>query len=123
MAPVDFFFSVASPLVDGQCFPVFQPGLVDKDGEPVPADEAFPAIVYQVLSAETLSTLDGPFETGLTLRYEARSLGYDEALALSSRLLTRLRRAGRLLRIGAGLDDYDEQLMVHRRIQSVTLSR
>ena len=123
MDPVDFFYSVARGLVDNRCFASVQPGLVDGSGKPVSAGEAFPAIVFHVLSAETLSTMTGPYATGLTLRYEVRSLDHDEGLALSGQVLTLLRRGGRLVRIGAGLDDYDEQLKVYRRIQSVTVSR
>ena len=121
MDPTEFFCTVASPLVDGRCFPVVQPGLIDKDGNPVDATDAFPAIVFYRLGQETLTTTEGPFATGLAIRYECRSLDYDETLTLSERVITGLRSGGRLLRIGSGLDEYDEAYEIARRIQSVTL--
>ena len=108
------FFETVRSLVNGRCCPVVQ----------FDADKTnLPAIVYYALGSETVTTFDGPFETATALRYECRAKDYDDATELSQKVLARLRDAGRLLRIGAGIDNYDEALAIYRRIQSVTIGR
>ena len=110
---VTYFHSTACAVLDNDnCFPVVQ---FDA------GKSAYPAILYHVLSPETVTTLEGPHTTALALRFESRSKNYDEAVELSKRVLSALRSGGRLMRIGAGNDDYDDTLEVFRRIQSVTL--
>lgn len=115
------FHSVACVVLgNDNCFPVVQPSEKDAGGQDI---FKLPALVYYALSPETVSTLAGPCETALAMRYEARATDYDGAVELSGQVLSALRAGGRLTRIGAGVDDYDEALEIYRRIQSVTLRR
>ena len=85
------------------------------------SDEAFPAIVYYRLNPETVTVGAGPFVTALSVRYECRAKMAKQAEVLAEKVLAALRGTGRLIRIGTGLDDFDEKLEIYRHIQSVTL--
>ena len=82
----------------------------------------FPSIVFSVIADETINTLKGgPFRSATALRYEARSKDPDEARTISAQILTALRRAGMLKQMLGVLDDFDDDLGIYRRIQSVML--
>ena len=117
LTPMEFFCAVAAPLVENRCYPVLQVEVNNPD-------PTWPTIVYSGLSPETDTTLaSGPFTTGLSLRYECRSDDWQETIELSAKVLTALRRGGRLRRIGAGHEEYNPDLEIYRRIQTVTLGR
>ena len=69
----------------------------------------------------TATLKGGPFRSATALRYEARSKDPDEARTISAQILTALRRAGMLKQMLGVLDDFDDDLGIYRRIQSVML--
>ena len=82
----------------------------------------FPSVVFAVIADETLNTLKGgPFQYATAIRYEARSKDPNEARAISGQILTDLRRAGKLKQMLSVLDDFDDDLGIYRRIQSIML--
>ena len=82
----------------------------------------FPSVVFVAVADETITTLKGgPFQTATAIRYEARSKDPDEARTLSGQILSALRRAGMLKQMLSVLDDFDDDLGIYRRIQSVML--
>ena len=97
---------------------IVQPSkLVDRHSE-----FEFPSVVFVAVADETITTLKGgPFQTATAVRYEARSKDPDEARTLSGQILTALRRAGMLKQMLSVLDDFDDDLGIYRRIQSVML--
>ena len=82
----------------------------------------FPSVVVSIIADETVSTLKGgPFRSATAIRYEARSKDSAEARMLSGEILEALRRAGMLKQMLGVLDDFDDDLGIYRRIQSVML--
>ena len=82
----------------------------------------FPSVVFATIADETISTLKGgPFRYATAVRYEVRSKDPDEARTISAQILTGLRRVGALKQMLSVLDDFDDDLGIYRRIQSVML--
>ena len=82
----------------------------------------FPSVVFAVIADETINTLKGgPFQVATAIRYEARSKDPDESRTISGQILTALRRAGMLKQMLGVLDDFDDDLGIYRRIQSIML--
>ena len=80
----------------------------------------FPSITFATIADETISTIrGGPFRSATAIRYEARAKDPDEARSISAQILTALRRAGMLKQMLGVLDDFDDDLGIHRRIQSI----
>ena len=117
--PIRSFKAVAVDVVGADnVHEIVQPSkLVDRHRE-----FAFPSIVFSVIADETTVTLHGgPFRSATAIRYEARSKDPDEARTISSQILTGLRRSGVLKQMLSVLDDFDDDLGIYRRIQSIML--
>ena len=117
--PIADFRAIADDIVGADnVHEIVQPSkLVDRHRE-----FAFPSIVFSVIADETISTLrGGPFRSATALRYETRSKDPDEARTISAQILTALRRAGKLQQMLGVLDDFDDDLGIYRRIQSIML--
>ena len=82
----------------------------------------FPSVVFGLIADQTTTTLKGgPFRSATAIRYEARSKDAAEARVISGEILEALRRAGMLQQMLGVLDDFDDDLGIYRRIQSVML--
>ena len=82
----------------------------------------FPSVVFGLIADQTTTTLKGgPFRSATAIRYEARSKDSAEARMISGQILEALRRAGMLKQMLGVLDDFDDDLGIYRRIQSVML--
>ena len=117
--PLADFVKIAGAVVGADnVHEIVQPSkLVDRHRE-----FAFPSVVVAVIADETTVTLKGgPFQVATAIRYEARSKDPDEARTLSGQILSALRRAGMLKQMLSVLDDFDDDLGIYRRIQSVML--
>ena len=80
----------------------------------------FPSVTFGLIADETISTIKGgPFRSATAIRYEARAKDPKEARSISAQILTALRRAGMLKQMLGVLDDFDDDLGIHRRIQSI----
>ncbi len=104
------FCDIVSPLVGGRCYP----GVIRRGAEP-----ELPVVLYYMGSPEQLQTFGGTSSVGHTLRYEIHGSTYEGVLGLYDRIQAELQPL--LLRTGSGLEDYDDDLKVYRRIQGVTL--
>ncbi len=104
------FCAVVSPLVGGHCYPA-----VRKRGRL--AD--LPAVLYYATSPETVETFAGPVPVGLGLRIEIHARTYEELIDVHDRILAAIKPQA--VRLGGGIDDYDEDVKIFRRIQGVTL--
>ena len=83
----------------------------------------FPSVVFAVVGDESEQTLKGgPFRTGIAVRFEARAKTPEEAKRISDQIISALRRNGLMRQLLALTDDFDDDLEIHRRIQSVMLS-
>ena len=117
--PIANFKALAGAVVGADnVHEIVQPSkLVDRHRE-----FAFPSVVVSIIADETLTTLKGgPFRSATAIRYEARSKDPDEARTISAQILTALRRAGMLQQMLGVLDDFDDDLGIYRRIQSIML--
>ena len=117
--PIGDFKTLAGAVVGADnVHEIVQPSkLVDRHRE-----FEFPSVVFAVIADETLNTLKGgPFQYATAMRYEARSKDPDEARTISGQILTDLRRAGKLKQMLSVLDDFDDDLGIYRRIQSIML--
>ena len=56
------------------------------------------------------------------MRFEARAKTPEEAKRISDQIISALRRNGLMRQLLALTDDFDDDLEIHRRIQSVMLS-
>ena len=83
----------------------------------------FPSVVFAVVGDETEQTLKGgPFRTAVAVRYEARAKTAVEAKRISVEIVSALRVRGLLNQLLTVAGDFDDDLEIHRRIQSVMLS-
>ena len=118
--PIADFVAVAGVVVGAaNVHEIVQPSkLVDRHRE-----FAFPSVVFAVVGDESTQTLKGgPFRTGTALRYEARAKVPADAKRISDEIISALRKAGILKQLLVVTDDFDDDLEIHRRIQSVMLS-
>ena len=118
--PIADFVAVAGVVVGAaNVHEIVQPSkLVDRHRE-----FEFPSVVFAVVGDESTQTLKGgPFRTGTALRYEARAKTPAETRRISGEIATALRARGLLKQLLALTDDFDDDLEIHRRIQSVMLS-
>ena len=79
----------------------------------------FPAVVVSAVGHDTLTTLDGPFETATVLRFDVRGKAQNEVRRLSAAIVAALRAGGRLRSLLSLTDLYDDELSIHRRVRSV----
>ncbi len=95
------------------CFASVQPS------DPAPT---FPSVVFQAVGQDTLTTLtEGVHQIATAIRFEVRDRMQKETDRLSDEIVAALRRSGRLLALGALIDDYDDELSIYRRIRTVTV--
>ena len=117
--PIADFKTIANTVVgENNVYEIVQPSkLVDQHRE-----FAFPSVVFGLIADQTTTTLKGgPFRSATAIRYEARSKDSAEARMISGQILEALRRAGMLQQMLGVLDDFDDDLGIYRRIQSVML--
>ena len=94
------------------CYPGVQPIVGDT--------LVLPSLVYYAVGQDVLTTLErGPHQTATAIRFEARDRDFAAAVQLSTSVVEALRRAGRLAELLSLVDEYDEELNIHRRIRSV----
>ena len=118
--PIADFVAVAGVVVGAaNVHEIVQPSkLVDRHRE-----FEFPSVVFAVVGDETIQTLKGgPSRTATALRYEARAKVPSEAKRISDEIVSALRARGLMKQLLTLTDDFDDDLEIHRRIQSVMLS-
>ena len=118
--PIADFVAVAGVVVGAaNVHEIVQPSkLVDRHRE-----FKFPSVVFAVVGDESELTLkSGPFRTAVALRYEARAKTPAETRRISGEIISALRARGLLKQLLALADDFDDDLEIHRRIQSIMLS-
>ena len=118
--PLGDFKAIAAGVVGADnVHEIVQPS---KLANPRKREFAFPSVVFAVIADETTVTLKGgPFRSATAIRCEARSKDPDEARDISGQILTALRQAGMLKQMLSVLDDFDDDLGIYRRIQSIML--
>ena len=119
--PIADFVAVAGVVVGAaNVHEIVQPS---KTGRYRHREFEFPSVVFAVVGDESELTLKGgPFRTAVALRYEARAKTPAETRRISGEITTALRARGLLKQLLALADDFDDDLEIHRRIQSVMLS-
>ena len=86
----------------------------------------FPAVVYQAVGGEDVSSFSsGPVPVARAFRLDFRAepgRGCDRTAELGEKAIQALREGGRLRDLSGPLDDYDEEVEVHRRIWTVEIT-
>ena len=96
----------------------------------LPEDESgkleFPAVVYQAVGGEEVSSFSsGPVAVSRAFRLDFRAepgQGCDRTAELGEKAIQALREGGRLRDLSGPVDDYDEEVEVHRRIWTVEIT-
>ncbi len=110
LKPHELLCSVADSLVNDACWPKVQ------------RSDTYPSIVYHIIAPEVRQFVgSGPVIIAETIRVEVRSRTFDETRATWEGLLKGLRATNRLLNITGGVDDYSDDIQVHRYIASLLI--
>ena len=89
--------------------------------DPITNKRRYPAIVYTELSSVNDTTLDGPMTTAVSFRFDVRGPNYSEVAATRDIFVDCLKRGGRVVDELGILDEYDVELNIYRKIQTLDL--
>ena len=102
----------ADPLLNGRCYPSVQREVGEGD---------FPAVVYQGVGGDTVTTFDRIRQRTCAIRLDFRAKTFAEALRIAEQGLAAVRSGGRLRSVSGPVDDYDEEFNVYRRMWTVEI--
>ena len=105
----DFVQKARRALGNNNCFAVYQP-----------IADAFPSIIYTIISSETLNTFQtGAVDVALVIRYDIRAQTCEEITRIDFELLNLL---GSAVSTNTGPSDlYDTEVQIRRRLRTISL--
>ena len=103
----------SDPLLASRCYPSVQREVGEGD---------FPAVVYQGVGGDTVTTFDRIRQRTCAIRLDFRAKTFAEALRIAGKGLAAVRSGGRLREISGPVDDYDVDLEIYRRMWTVEIT-
>ena len=103
----------SDPLLASRCHPSVQREVGEGD---------FPAVVYQGVGGDTVTTFEGSRQRTCAIRLDFRARSFSEAIRLAEQGLAAVRSGGRLRSVSGPVDDYDEEFNVYRRMWTVEVT-